>query len=299
MTFWVAGAIVGSAVIGGVSSSNAAGTQAAASDAASAAQLQASREASAAQLQASRESIAAQERAFNRQVALQEPFREAGMKGQNELMRLLGLSGDTGAKDYGMLSKQFTGQDMYKDPGYAFRLNEGIKALDRSAAARGGLLSGNQLRGVTQFGQDYATNEYQNAFNRYQAERAARLNPLQSLSGQAQSSANTLGNAAGNLGAGEAAALIASGNAIGSNMIGAGNAAAAGLIGAGNARASGYMGTANAISGALGQGVNYYTGQQAMGNQQNQFNQLMNLYGGGGNFYPRTAASGTYPTGSI
>jgi len=258
MTFWVAGAIVGSAVIGGVASSNAAGTQAAAAG-----------QASDAQLQASRESIAAQERAFERQVALQEPFREAGMKGQNELMRLLGLSGDVNAKDYGTLARSFTGQDMYKDPGYAFRLNEGIKALDRSAAARGGLLSGNQLRGVTQFGQDYATNEYQNAFNRYQAERSARLNPLQSLAGQAQSTANTLTNAAGSLGSGEAAALMAGGNA-----------AAAGLIGAGNARASGYMGTANAISGALGQGVNYYTGQQAMQNQQNQFNQMMGLYGG-------------------
>jgi hypothetical protein len=256
---WVAaGAVLGSAVIGANAAGNAADTQAAAAG-----------DAAAAQLQGTRESIAAQERAFNRQVALQEPFREAGMKGQNELMRLLGLSGDVNAKDYGTLSKQFTGQDMYKDPGYAFRLNEGIKALDRSAAARGGLLSGNQLRGVTQFGQDYATNEYQNAFNRYQAERAARLNPLQSLAGQAQSTANTLTNAAGNLGSSEAAALMAGGNA-----------AAAGLIGAGNARASGYMGTANAITGAIGQGVNYYTGQQALQNQQNQFNQLMGLYGG-------------------
>ena len=257
---WVAaGAVLGSAVIGANAAGDAADTQAAASGAAAQAQLQ-----------GTRESIAAQEKAFNRQVALQEPFREAGMKGQNELMRLLGLSGDVNAKDYGTLSKQFTGQDMYKDPGYAFRLNEGIKALDRSAAARGGLLSGNQLRGVTQFGQDYATNEYQNAFNRYEAERAARLNPLQSLAGQAQSTANTLTNAAGSLGSGEAAALMAGGNA-----------AAAGLIGAGNARASGYMGTANAITGAIGQGVNYYTGQQAVANQQNQFNQLMGLYGGG------------------
>ena len=250
----IAGAMVGSAVLGSSASSNAANAQAAASG-----------DAAAAQLQGTRESIAAQEKAFNRQVELQEPFREAGMKGQNELMRLLGLSGDVNAKDYGTLSKQFTGQDMYKDPGYAFRLNEGIKALDRSAAARGGLLSGNQLRGVTQFGQDYATNEYQNAFNRYQAERQARLNPLQSLAGQAQSTANTLTNAAGNLGSSTSAALMAGGNATAEN-----------LINAGNARASGYIGSANAISGAIGQGANYYMGNQAMKNQQNQFNTFMN-----------------------
>jgi hypothetical protein len=252
MTWWVAGAIVGSAVIGGVASSNAADTQAGASS-----------EAAAAQLQGTRESIAAQEKAFNRQVELQAPFREAGIKGQNELMRLLGLSGDVNAKDYGTLARAFTGQDMYKDPGYDFRLKEGIKALDRSAAARGGLLGGNQLRGVTQFGQDYATNEYQNAFNRYQAERQARLNPLQSLAGQAQTSANTLGNAAGSLGSGTAAALMAGGNAAAEN-----------LINQGNIRATGYMGTANALSGALGQGVNYYTGLQAQKQQQANFERM-------------------------
>jgi hypothetical protein len=252
MTLWVAGAVVGSAVIGGIASSSAAGTQAAASDAAAAAQLQ-----------GTRESIAAQEKAFNKQIELQKPFREAGLKGQNQLMDLLGLSGNTKAQDYGTLARAFTGQDMYKDPGYAFRLNEGVKALDRSAAARGGLLGGNQLRGVTQFGQDYATSEYQNAFNRYQAERQARLNPLQSLAGQAQTSANTLGNAAGDLGSGTAAALLAGGNA-----------AAANLINQGNIRASGYMGTANALSNALGQGINYYTGLQAQKQQQANFERM-------------------------
>lgn len=269
MSGWVAGAVVVGSVIQGSMSSNAAenaaNTQAAASG-----------DAAAAQLQATRESIAAQERAFERQVALQEPFREAGMKGQNELMRLLGLSGDVNAKDYGTLARSFTGQDMYKDPGYDFRLKEGIKALDRSAAARGGLLSGNQLRGVTQFGQDYATNEYQNAFNRYQAERAARLNPLQSLSGQAQSTANTLTNAAGTLGSGESAALMAGGNA-----------AAAGLIGAGNARASGYVGGANAWGNTIGNITNAYVGYK----QNQQQNALLDRYlsgnrgyGGGGGY---------------
>jgi hypothetical protein len=128
------------------------------------------------------------------------------------------------------------------DPGYAFRLREGLKALDRSAAARGGLLSGAQLRGVTEYGQDLASQEFTNAFNRYQAERQARLNPLQSLAGMAQTSANTLTGAAGTLGSN-----------IGAN-----------IIGAGNARASGYMGTANALSNALGQGLNYYQNQQLM-----------------------------------
>ncbi len=248
-------ATVGSNIVGGImqadAASSAANTQAAAAG-----------NAAAAQLQGTRESIAAQEKAFNKQLELQAPFREAGLKGQNQLLDLLGLSSNKNAEGYGSLAKPFTGEDMYKDPGYAFRLNEGVKALDRSAAARGGMLGGNQLRGVTQFGQDYGSQEYQNAFNRYQAERAARLNPLQSLAGQAQTSANTLTSAAGNLGAGTAEALMAGGNA-----------AAAGLIGAGNARASGYMGSTNAITNALGQGVNYY-------NQQQMFNRMFPQGGG-------------------
>lgn len=222
MPWIIGGAMLGSALLG----SSASGSAADAGVAASAEQARVQKE------------------MFNKQVELQEPFRQAGLKGQNELLDLLGLSENTGATGYGSMAKEFTGQDMYKDPGYAFRLSEGVKALDRSAAARGGLLGGNQLRGVTQFGQDYGSQEYMNAFNRYQAERQARLNPLQSLAGQAQTSANTLTSAAGNLG-----------NALGESA-----------INAGNARASGYIGSANAISNALGQGVNYY-GQQQMLNR--------------------------------
>jgi hypothetical protein len=75
-----------------------------------------------------------------------------------------------------------------------------------------------------------ASQDYQNAFNRYQVERAARLNPLQSLMGSGQSSANTLTSAVGQLGQGQAQSQLA----------------------AGQARASGYVGSANALGGALG-----------------------------------------------
>lgn len=195
-----------------------------------------------AQLQAAQEQAAAQERMFAEQTRLQEPFRQAGMTGQNELMRLLGLGQGVGTEGYGSAAQPFTGQDMYRDPGYGFRVSEGVKALDRSAAARGGLLGGNQMRGLTELGQNLGSQEYQNAFNRYQTERAARLNPLQSLAGQGQSAANTLSSAAGQYGQNQAAIM--------------GNV--------GNIRASGYANQANALTGALGQGVNYFTNQQTM-----------------------------------
>jgi hypothetical protein len=130
--------------------------------------------------------------------------------------------------------------------------------LENSAAARGGLLSGNTMRGITRYGQGLASDEYTNAFNRYQAERAARLNPLQSLAGMGQTNAANLANQAGTYGQAMAQ-----------------NAAAMG-----NIRASGYMNTANALTNALGQGVNYYQNQQMMDR-----------------YFPRPTAGGTSPLG--
>ena len=58
------------------------------------------------------------------------------------------------------------GYNFMTDPGYEFRIGEGIRAMDRSAAARGGLLSGGYGRKLTRYAQDYASNEYSNVFNR-------------------------------------------------------------------------------------------------------------------------------------
>jgi hypothetical protein len=219
MAGFVAAAVVTSAVLGSKASKSAAKTQAG----------------------AAAEATAAQERMFERQVELQEPFREAGMAGQNRLLQLLGLGKDKTAADYGKYaSAEFTPAQFQADPGYAFRMSEGMKGLERSAAARGGLLSGSALKGIQRYGQDLASQEYQNAFNRYQTARTNTLNPFASLAGVAQSSANTLTGAAGQLG-----------QNIGSNIIGAGNAMAAGQVGA-----------ANAISQGVGQGINFYQGQQ-------------------------------------
>jgi len=189
------------------------------------------KKASRVQVQAAQDANAAQERMFEKQMALQEPFRQSGMTAQQEIMQLLGIGGDKNAAGYGSLGKAFGASDFQQDPGYQFRQAEGMKALERSAAARGNLLSGSTLKGVQRFGQDLASQEYGNAFNRYQVERSAKLNPLQSLMGSGQSATNVMTGAAGQMGQNQA-----------SN-----------LYNAGQARASGYVGQANALSGALGQ----------------------------------------------
>ena len=215
---WMAAATIGAGLLGARSASKAADVQA----------------------QATQAAQDAQERMFERQVELQEPFRQAGIGALNKLIPLSDYT------KFGM--DQFT-----QDPGYAFRLSEGMKALDRTAAARGGLLSGATLKGAQRYGQEIGSQEYMNAFNRYQTERAAQLNPLQSLAGVGQTAAGTLTNAYGAYGA-----------QTGQN-----------LQDIGSARASGYLGGQNALSSALGQaGQMYQYGQRT--------NALAGMYGGGG-----------------
>lgn len=205
MSGWVAGATVVGAVIGSKASSKAANVQAAAAD-------------RAGELQREQ---------FERQVELQAPFREAGVRALGKL--------ETASEytPFGMTQFQ-------QDPGYGFRLAEGQKALERQAAARGGLISGGALKAAQRYGQEMGSQEYTNAFNRYQTERSARLNPLQSLAGVGQTSVNQLG---------------AAGQAMATGVGEAGAQAA-------QARASGYMGGASALSQGLGQYLNYSQGQQ-------------------------------------
>ncbi len=205
LPWMIAAATIGSALIGSSAAKKAASTQADAANRAADLQMQ----------------------QFERQVELQEPWRQAGITALNKLTPLA-----TEYTPFGM-------DQFQQDPGYAFRMQEGMKALERSAAARGGLLSGGMLKGAQQYGQGLASQEYMNAFNRYQAERNARLNPLQSLAGVGQTATNQLGQA-------------------GQTM--AGNVGQA-LGAAAQARASGYVGGANALSQGLGTYLNYQQGQ--------------------------------------
>jgi hypothetical protein len=212
---WMAIATIGGALLGSQANKSAAQTQA----------------------NAAAEATAAQERMYNQTRADQEPFRLAGVEAVNKLKPLLDY------QKFGM--DQFTA-----DPGYQFRLSEGLKGLDRQAAARGGLISGAALKAAGRYGQDYASNEYTNAFNRYQTERNAQLNPLQSMAGMGQTTAQQLGNAAQNFG----------------------NAQANNIMSAGNANASSYLGQANMLNQAIGNYGNYY-----MQNQRN--NNMRDIYG--------------------
>jgi len=181
-------------------------------------------------------------------------FTIPGYSGQQTAQGVPGLHVDPNSPDFGKYARDFGMQDFQQDPGYEFRMSEGMKALERSAAARGNLLSGSMLKGIQRYGQDLGSQEYQNAYNRYQVNRSNQINPLQSLMGAGQSSANTLTSAAGQMGEGISQAI---------NNGGA-------------ARASGYIGQANALSGAL----------NGIGNT------AMTYFGGGNSYRPYPGVTG-------
>jgi hypothetical protein len=111
---------------------------------------------------ASDASIAEQRRQYDLNREDQAPYLAAGTGAVNRLGAGVAAGGEFGA------ATPFDFQyDQNTDPGYGFRFAEGMKGLERSAAARGGLLSGATLKGVQRYGQDMGSQEYQNAFNRY------------------------------------------------------------------------------------------------------------------------------------
>jgi hypothetical protein len=131
------------------------------------------------------------------------PWREAGADA-------LGQMNDPQHKE------RFSHANFQQDPGYQFRMNEGMRALQASAAARGNLGGGATLKALTRYGQDVASQEYQNAYNRFYDQQDRSYNRLAGLAGVGQTTSGQL------MGAGQNMA-----NQVGQAHMGMGNAAAA------------------------------------------------------------------------
>ena len=240
MSGWIAGATVVSSLIGASGARSAASTQAASAD-------------RAAELQ---------KEMFDEQKRLSEDYRQAGLTGQNRLMTLLGLGGDTGAADYGKYTKDFGMADFQQDPAYGFRLEEGLKQIGSQARAQGGAVGGRTMMAGQRYAQDYASGEYQNAYNRYQTNRANQLQPLGSLMASGQAAA-----------AGQAAQA-------GQYGVNAGNL----MTQAGQATAAGQLGMANTLAGGLSTAASAYQQQQNFNNYLARQSRVPPSYMGGGNY---------------
>jgi hypothetical protein len=173
---------------------------------------------------------------------------------------------------YGQTFQAPTDITMQNDPGYQARLALGTDAIQRSAAARGGVLTGGTAKALDTYGQDYASNEYNNVYNRaltgydtnynqFQQQQANQFNRLAAISGIGQTTAGQLSSA------GQAAS-----NNVSSNLLNTAQGMGQQLNNAAAANASGIVGSANAWGGALGN----------TGNNLSQLLMLQQLQGAGG-----------------
>jgi hypothetical protein len=215
---WVATAIVGSAVVGGAASYF--GGQAAGAGAAAAGESSAAATAYSADIQ---------KEMYEQTRTDQEPWRIAGEKALQTIQE---------RPDFQFTADTF---EQFKDPSYDFRMQEGVNALDRSAASRGRLLSGAQDRAVTRYGSDLASQEYGNAFNRAMATDQYNLGKQQSLAGVGQQATNLVSQAGQSTASGIANTTM-SGAAAQGNAIMAGGAA----------QAQGYNGIAQSANQGIG-----------------------------------------------
>jgi hypothetical protein len=176
-----------------------------------------------------------------------------------------GAPGQTGAQggEFGSLMRDFSMADYEADPGLAFRREEGEKALTRAAGASGQLGSGRYLKDAMRFNSGLASQEYGNAYNRFQINRSNKLNPLQSLAGVGQTATNALSQAGQNFASGAGSAMGAYGQSAGAN-----------ITGVGNARASGYLTQGNALQNALNSGFSAW--------KNNRTPSVSSGWGGGG-----------------
>ena len=280
-------------VIGAVGS--VAGAAIASSGAQSAAGTQANAANYAANLnyQAQQASLAQQEKQWEQEQQNIQPWLTAGRTGLGALSYGLGLDtgqGNMGAPGmtYGSLVAPWTGQfkpptaeEAAATPGYQFQLQQGLQALERSAAARGGLLSGGTGKALERYGQGLASSNYQQTYNNmlgqyqqnyniFKQNQADQYNRLAGMSGTGQVAAGQLGTAGQN--ASNAITNILMGGAQTQGTL-AQNAAAA--------RATGYQNTGN-IWGNAFNGIS--------GNLMQAY--LMNkMYGGGGTGYDNPDAT--------
>jgi len=186
---WVATAIVGSAVIGGISQSYAAS------------------KAADAQKEAANNAIALQQQQYQQTRSDLSPYRQIGQTASDQLTSRMGELTSPIIMDQATLEKT---------PGYQFNLTQGQRAVTNSAAARGLGSSGAALKGAATFATGLADTTYQNQFANAQLNQKNAYDRLKGL-------VDTGENAAAQTGVlGEKAAYNS-----GVATIGAGNAQAA------------------------------------------------------------------------
>jgi len=157
------GALAGAALGGGLDEATGGGQTGAAREAAQIANASSDR------------ALALQQRMYDESIARQQPYYQAGVNALPGYLKGIAAGGE--------YVRPFTMADFNADPGYAFRLSEGQKALDRQAAARGGLISGSALKAAQRYGQDMGTQDYGRALQDFYGRQEVARNAAAGVAG--------------------------------------------------------------------------------------------------------------------
>jgi hypothetical protein len=191
---------------------------------------------------------------FNTVNAQQQPWRTAG---SNAL--------DTISTMQPQFTHQFNASDLNSNlaPNYQFQLDQGLGAVKNASNLQTGLLSGNTLKGINDYAQNFAGNAYQQAFNNYNANQTNIFNRLSNIAGLGQTANASTAQAGTSLGTGAAQSQVASGAYT----------------------AAGGVNSANAITGGINNAAGWYGASQVMGNgnglgyNQNDYMNYLNSQG--------------------
>jgi hypothetical protein len=212
-----------------------------------------SSEQASAEKDATNSANATQLQMYNQNRADQAPYRQAGYGALNTITQ--DQANGTG------FAKPFDQSSFQSDPGYQFQLQQGNQAIQRSAAAQGGLLSGAAGKAIAGYTTNLANTSYGDAYNRYLQTSNQQYNQLASVAGLGQSATQST-----------AASGTNAANQVANNTI-------AGGVGAANASASGIVGASNSLTGGANNLSQYYMLKNA------------GMFGGGG--------YGTVPTAGM
>jgi len=205
---------------------------------------------------------------YQQGVGYQQPYMGAGAGATNQLAALFGQGG--------AYTQQPTLEQLQMDPGYAFRFQQGQRAMESALGSSGLRGSGAALKGATRYGQEAGSQEYQNAYARFMANRAQAVQGLQNLAGTGAGAANIASGLAGQTGGNLSNVYTGTGQNIANTALGAATQGATTYANTGNQLANVY----GNLGQGLGQGaanIGSIYGQAAMG----PTNLLANLVGQG------------------
>jgi hypothetical protein len=192
----VAAAVVGAAVVGATASTIS------------------SNKAAGAATKASQNSVQEQQREFDQARSDQAPFRTAGVSALDQISKLYGLDSTDANGNVVKGSGKADFSSFTASPDYQFNLSQGQDAINRSSAAKGGLLSGAAVKAGQQYASGLADQQFGSYYNRLAGVAGIGQSATNTTDQLGANTANNISNAYTNAGNARASAYDQNGQTI-------------------------------------------------------------------------------------